>query len=101
LKAEWIRRHPDVPVTHVPPFEEMKTWEVQVPQQSNHTDCGVFMLHYIERFTMNPFVPIDNVCIDSHSTATLMLLYPIFHFYLMCPAAGVAAQIIGETNRYV
>ncbi|KAF4083980.1 hypothetical protein AMELA_G00123540 [Ameiurus melas] len=32
----------------------MKGWSVQVPQQDNHTDCGVYVLQYVESFITNP-----------------------------------------------
>ncbi|XP_053366356.1 sentrin-specific protease 7 [Clarias gariepinus] len=32
----------------------MKGWRVQVPQQDNHTDCGVYVLQYVESFITNP-----------------------------------------------
>lgn len=57
LKHEWQRRHgpnTDNP-SPMPPFDMMKTIEVRVPQQSNHSDCGVYMLHYIELFANEPF----------------------------------------------
>lgn len=28
----------------------MKGWSVHVPQQDNHTDCGVYVLQYVESF---------------------------------------------------
>ena len=37
------------------PFSWMKTIHVQVPQQSNGCDCGVYVLHYIEKFLKAPF----------------------------------------------
>ncbi|KAI5616789.1 sentrin-specific protease 6 isoform X3 [Silurus asotus] len=32
----------------------MTGWSVQVPQQDNHTDCGVYVLQYVESFITNP-----------------------------------------------
>lgn len=30
----------------------MKGWSLQVPQQDNYTDCGIYLLHYVESFIM-------------------------------------------------
>lgn len=30
--------------------QAMNGWSVQVPQQDNHTDCGVYVLQYVESF---------------------------------------------------
>lgn len=30
--------------------QTMNGWSVQVPQQDNHTDCGVYVLQYVESF---------------------------------------------------
>ncbi|XP_017549846.1 sentrin-specific protease 6 isoform X3 [Pygocentrus nattereri] len=32
----------------------MNGWSLQVPQQHNHTDCGVYLLQYVESFLMSP-----------------------------------------------
>ncbi|XP_036449170.1 sentrin-specific protease 6 [Colossoma macropomum] len=32
----------------------MNGWSVQVPQQDNHTDCGVYLLQCVESFLMSP-----------------------------------------------
>ncbi|KAG9268495.1 sentrin-specific protease 6-like isoform X1 [Astyanax mexicanus] len=32
----------------------MNGWSLQVPQQDNHTDCGVYLLQYAESLIMNP-----------------------------------------------
>ncbi|KAI4875114.1 hypothetical protein NFI96_025246 [Prochilodus magdalenae] len=32
----------------------MNGYSLQVPQQDNHTDCGVYLLQYVESFIMNP-----------------------------------------------
>ncbi|XP_046711480.1 sentrin-specific protease 6 isoform X2 [Silurus meridionalis] len=34
--------------------QTMTGWSVQVPQQDNHTDCGVYVLQYVESFITNP-----------------------------------------------
>ncbi|XP_053538793.1 sentrin-specific protease 6 isoform X5 [Ictalurus punctatus] len=34
--------------------QPMRGWSVQVPQQDNHTDCGVYVLQYVESFITNP-----------------------------------------------
>ncbi|KAK3537643.1 hypothetical protein QTP70_017033, partial [Hemibagrus guttatus] len=34
--------------------QAMNGWSVQVPQQDNHTDCGVYVLQYVESFITNP-----------------------------------------------
>lgn len=35
----------------------------KVPQQSNGSDCGVFVLHFIEKFAESPTHNMDDVCI--------------------------------------
>uniref|UniRef100_A0A4W4DW31 Ubiquitin-like protease family profile domain-containing protein n=1 Tax=Electrophorus electricus TaxID=8005 RepID=A0A4W4DW31_ELEEL len=32
----------------------MKGWSLQVPQQDNNTDCGLYLLQYVESFITNP-----------------------------------------------
>ncbi|KAL7873348.1 hypothetical protein AOLI_G00124190 [Acnodon oligacanthus] len=32
----------------------MNGWSLQVPQQHNNTDCGVYLLQYVESFLMSP-----------------------------------------------
>ena len=38
---------------------------LKVPQQPNHCDCGVFLLHYVERFVENCEVNFTNLVVGS------------------------------------
>ncbi|KAL7463624.1 hypothetical protein ACHAXS_004012 [Conticribra weissflogii] len=59
-EGEYIESHPDMPsITH----ERMPGWSVPVPVQDNAKDCGVYMLHIIEKLlTDTPRVDRDFVC---------------------------------------
>lgn len=43
---------------NAPPLEfnndQMHVANLQLPKQNNYTDCGVFMLHYVEKFFKDP-----------------------------------------------
>lgn len=41
----------------------LPVYHPHVPQQSNGTDCGLYLLHYIEKFVQKPTHNRDEVCI--------------------------------------
>lgn len=47
-----------------------------VPQQSNGSDCGVFLLHFVEKFVENPQWDPAKVCIFCFK-----LFFPTIIFY--------------------
>lgn len=51
LQEEWLVRRGKRRV-----FSHMTSSHCRVPQQDNSSDCGVFLLHYVEMFLKNPIV---------------------------------------------
>ncbi|XP_035687035.1 sentrin-specific protease 6-like isoform X1 [Branchiostoma floridae] len=51
LTVEWEVRKKDQPKRE---FNNMKGANPKVPQQTNYSDCGVFLLQYVETFFSNP-----------------------------------------------
>ncbi|XP_053707546.1 sentrin-specific protease 7-like isoform X2 [Synchiropus splendidus] len=51
LQEEWLVRRGNRRV-----FSNMTSSHCRVPQQDNSSDCGVFLLHYVEMFLKNPIV---------------------------------------------
>ncbi|XP_020220858.1 probable ubiquitin-like-specific protease 2A isoform X2 [Cajanus cajan] len=62
LCEEWKERHSNVVDDVSSKFLHMRFISVELPQQENLYDCGLFLLHYVERFlegtpiNFNPFV---------------------------------------------
>lgn len=46
-------------------------WSITVPQQDNSSDCGVFLLHYLEMFSRKPFLNRDRLVCFSKIYITL------------------------------
>ncbi|ONK67201.1 uncharacterized protein A4U43_C06F17480 [Asparagus officinalis] len=61
LMEEWKERHPDSVDDHTSKFSNMRFVSLELPQQENSFDCGLFLLHYVELFleeapiNFNPF----------------------------------------------
>ncbi|XP_027930647.1 probable ubiquitin-like-specific protease 2A isoform X2 [Vigna unguiculata] len=62
LCEEWKERHGDVVDDVSSKFLHMRFISLELPQQDNLHDCGLFLLHYVERFleeapvNFNPFM---------------------------------------------
>ncbi|KAL6527293.1 hypothetical protein OROGR_016383 [Orobanche gracilis] len=50
LWEEWKERRKETPEGLDPDFRNMKFIPVELPQQQNSYDCGLFLLHYVELF---------------------------------------------------
>ncbi|TVU44004.1 hypothetical protein EJB05_03428, partial [Eragrostis curvula] len=61
LWEEWKERHPESATDNSDKFLNLRFVSLELPQQDNTFDCGLFLLHYVERFLMdapgnfNPF----------------------------------------------
>ncbi|CAL0300824.1 unnamed protein product [Lupinus luteus] len=61
LCEEWKARHNNVADDDVLKFLNLRFISLELPQQENFYDCGLFLLHYVERFleeapvNFNPF----------------------------------------------
>jgi Ulp1 family protease len=56
LAAEWKAKHgkskgKDKENAAVPDFSKLPRIQVQVPEQANSCDCGVFLLHFAGKFS--------------------------------------------------
>ncbi|XP_068497180.1 probable ubiquitin-like-specific protease 2A isoform X2 [Phaseolus vulgaris] len=62
LCEEWKERHSNVVDDVSSKFLQMRFISLELPQQENLYDCGLFLLHYVERFleeapgNFNPFM---------------------------------------------
>ncbi|KAJ6832564.1 putative ubiquitin-like-specific protease 2B [Iris pallida] len=50
LLEEWKERHPEAPEEHSSKFSNLRFVPLELPQQENSFDCGLFLLHYVELF---------------------------------------------------
>ncbi|PRQ24312.1 putative Ulp1 peptidase [Rosa chinensis] len=50
LCEEWKERHGDTAEGDSLRFLQLRFLELELPQQENLSDCGLFLLHYVERF---------------------------------------------------
>ncbi|KAF5180109.1 Sentrin-specific protease [Thalictrum thalictroides] len=50
LWEEWKERQPEPPEDISPNFFNLRLVPLELPQQENSFDCGLFLLHYVERF---------------------------------------------------
>ncbi|XP_071710118.1 probable ubiquitin-like-specific protease 2B isoform X2 [Rutidosis leptorrhynchoides] len=61
LREEWIERQKDASEDIISRFSNLKFISLELPQQPNLYDCGLFLLHYVELFLeqapsqFNPF----------------------------------------------
>ncbi|CAD6229073.1 unnamed protein product [Miscanthus lutarioriparius] len=50
LWEEWKERHPESASDHSDKFLNLRFVSLELPQQDNSYDCGLFLLHYVELF---------------------------------------------------
>ncbi|KAM0919612.1 hypothetical protein ACQ4PT_008082 [Festuca glaucescens] len=50
LWEEWKERHPESASDSSDKFLNLRFLSLELPQQDNLSDCGLFLLHYVERF---------------------------------------------------
>ncbi|CAO2834487.1 unnamed protein product [Amaranthus hypochondriacus] len=50
LLEEWKEKQKETTEDIVSKFSNLRFLSLELPQQDNYTDCGLFLLHYVERF---------------------------------------------------
>lgn len=50
LLEEWKERHPESAEDYKSKFSNLRFVHLELPQQENSFDCGLFLLHYVELF---------------------------------------------------
>ncbi|PKA61034.1 putative ubiquitin-like-specific protease 2B [Apostasia shenzhenica] len=50
LLEEWKGRHPEMSEEVSSKFSNLRFVSLELPQQENSSDCGLFLLHYVELF---------------------------------------------------
>ncbi|XP_039850025.1 uncharacterized protein LOC120708701 isoform X9 [Panicum virgatum] len=53
LWEEWKERHPESASDNSDKFLNLRFVSLELPQQDNSFDCGLFLLHYVELFLMD------------------------------------------------
>ncbi|PUZ53896.1 hypothetical protein GQ55_5G087200 [Panicum hallii var. hallii] len=53
LWEEWKERHPESASDNLDKFLNLRFVSLELPQQDNSFDCGLFLLHYVELFLMD------------------------------------------------
>ncbi|GJM97185.1 hypothetical protein PR202_ga14092 [Eleusine coracana subsp. coracana] len=53
LWEEWKERHPEAAADNSDKFLHLRFVSLELPQQDNSFDCGLFLLHYVELFLMD------------------------------------------------
>ena len=66
LAEEWVRKQPPAArdtqrvVQHKNLLLNLRHQQAEVPQQDNSCDCGLFLLHYVELFSLQPWKDLQN-----------------------------------------
>ncbi|WOG91556.1 hypothetical protein DCAR_0310805 [Daucus carota subsp. sativus] len=67
LWEEWKERHADSSEDIFLKFSNMRFFSLELPQQQNLYDCGLFLLHYVELFLEGNLVNFNPLKISSFS----------------------------------
>ncbi|KAF0924665.1 hypothetical protein E2562_010258 [Oryza meyeriana var. granulata] len=67
LWEEWKERHPESASDCSDKFLNLRFISLELPQQDNSFDCGLFLLHYVELFLMDTPRSFNPLKIDSFS----------------------------------
>ncbi|GAB5369829.1 hypothetical protein AAMO2058_001440000 [Amorphochlora amoebiformis] len=59
-KSEFSEKYQDIVKNMKVEAHKLPARRVEVPQQSNDTDCGVYLLHFAELFCRKPFQDLQN-----------------------------------------
>lgn len=68
LWEEWKERHPESALDISDKFLNLRFVSLELPQQDNSFDCGLFLLHYVELFLMDVPSSFNPLKIDVHSS---------------------------------
>ncbi|XP_071677588.1 uncharacterized protein [Lolium perenne] len=68
LWEEWKERHPESGLDISDKFLNLRFVSLELPQQDNSFDCGLFLLHYVELFLMDAPSSFNPLKIDVFST---------------------------------
>ncbi|CAM0947401.1 unnamed protein product [Alopecurus aequalis] len=68
LWEEWKERHPESALDISEKFSNLRFVSLELPQQDNSFDCGLFLLHYAELFLMDAPSSFNPLKIDVFST---------------------------------
>ncbi|KAL5221807.1 hypothetical protein ABZP36_026520 [Zizania latifolia] len=68
LWEEWKERHPESTSDCSDKFLNLRFISLELPQQDNSFDCGLFLLHYLELFLMDTPRSFNPLKIDSFSS---------------------------------
>uniref|UniRef100_A0ACD5Z9L2 Uncharacterized protein n=1 Tax=Avena sativa TaxID=4498 RepID=A0ACD5Z9L2_AVESA len=68
LWEEWKERHPESALDISDKFSNLRFVPLELPQQDNSFDCGLFLLHYVELFLMGAPSSFNPLKIDVFST---------------------------------
>ncbi|KAG8084818.1 hypothetical protein GUJ93_ZPchr0010g8220 [Zizania palustris] len=68
LWEEWKERHPESASDCSDKFLNLRFISLELPQQDNSYDCGLFLLHYVELFLMDTPRSLNPMKIDSFSS---------------------------------
>jgi len=67
LWEEWKERHPESASDNSDKFLNLRFVSLELPQQDNSFDCGLFLLHYVELFLMDAPRNVNPLKIDVFS----------------------------------
>uniref|UniRef100_A0ACD5VAI4 Uncharacterized protein n=1 Tax=Avena sativa TaxID=4498 RepID=A0ACD5VAI4_AVESA len=68
LWEEWKERHPESASDISDKFSNLRFVPLEIPQQDNSFDCGLFLLHHVELFLMDAPSSFNPLKIDVFST---------------------------------
>ncbi|KAM0868645.1 hypothetical protein ACQ4PT_041179 [Festuca glaucescens] len=68
LWEEWKERHPESGLDISDKFLNLRFVPLELPQQDNSFDCGLFLLHYVELFLMDAPSSFNPLKLDVFST---------------------------------
>ncbi|CAM0949412.1 unnamed protein product [Alopecurus aequalis] len=68
LWEEWTERHPESALDVSDKFLNLRFLPLELPQQDNLFDCGLFLLHYVELFLLDAPSSFNPLKIDVFST---------------------------------
>lgn len=67
LWEEWKERHPEYTSDNSDKFLNLRFVSLELPQQDNSFDCGLFLLHYVEQFLTDAPSNFNPLKIDAFS----------------------------------
>lgn len=68
LLEEWKERHPEATEDYTSEFSNLRFVPLELPQQENTFDCGLFLLHYVELFLQETALDFNPLKISKSSS---------------------------------